>query len=102
MTLRLVLRSRLTQILEWFGEGFDGCIVLDECHKVLCLRTMHILKTFTTFVYSSTLQKPQISLNDPLLCVRQRTRRQSQQRLCARCNSDYLRHDSFMCRQQAQ
>uniref|UniRef100_A0A8C2QP55 Protein strawberry notch homolog 2 n=1 Tax=Cricetulus griseus TaxID=10029 RepID=A0A8C2QP55_CRIGR len=26
-------RTRLRQILQWCGEGFDGVIVFDECHK---------------------------------------------------------------------
>ncbi|XP_077867871.1 protein strawberry notch homolog 1-like [Saccoglossus kowalevskii] len=26
-------RTRLKQLLQWCGEDFDGCIVLDECHK---------------------------------------------------------------------
>lgn len=26
-------KSRLKQLLQWCGEGFDGCIVFDECHK---------------------------------------------------------------------
>ena len=27
--------SRLDQIIEWFGgDAADGCILLDECHKV--------------------------------------------------------------------
>ncbi|OQS04488.1 hypothetical protein THRCLA_03282 [Thraustotheca clavata] len=26
-------KSRLTQIVEWCGPNFDGCILFDECHK---------------------------------------------------------------------
>ena len=26
-------RSRLSQIVSWLGNDFDGCIVFDECHK---------------------------------------------------------------------
>ncbi len=26
-------RDRFSQIVQWCGEGFDGVIVLDECHK---------------------------------------------------------------------
>lgn len=26
-------KSRLKQLLQWFGSDFDGCIVFDECHK---------------------------------------------------------------------
>ena len=25
--------SRLKQLVEWCGEGFDGLVVFDECHK---------------------------------------------------------------------
>ena len=27
------LTSRLDQLVEWCGDGFDGCIFFDECHK---------------------------------------------------------------------
>lgn len=31
-------RSRLQQLVDWLGgPGFDGCLVFDECHKVLRL-----------------------------------------------------------------
>lgn len=26
-------KSRLDQLVKWCGEGFDGCIIFDECHK---------------------------------------------------------------------
>jgi len=26
-------RSRLTQILDWLGEDFDGCLLFDESHR---------------------------------------------------------------------
>ena len=27
-------RSRLQQLVSWFGgESFDGCLIFDECHK---------------------------------------------------------------------
>uniref|UniRef100_A0A914Y3P1 Uncharacterized protein n=1 Tax=Panagrolaimus superbus TaxID=310955 RepID=A0A914Y3P1_9BILA len=25
--------SRLQQLIEWFGENYDGCIIFDECHR---------------------------------------------------------------------
>ena len=31
--------SRLDQLVQWCGDGFDGLILYDECHKVR--RRMH-------------------------------------------------------------
>lgn len=33
--------SRLEQLLRWCGPDFDGCLLLDECHKAKKLETSY-------------------------------------------------------------